>query len=1050
MFKLLLFPITILLSFFITAQTPGDIHSNTSLIRNFTPQNYGANPQTFSTVQDHRGVMYFACQQGVLEYDGVSWNIIKTKEHTVLKLAIDEKGIIHVLCEEEYGVINVDTHGTLYYESRMELFRKYKNSSFDKFEEIAFLGESTYLLTSDNLYQLKNNQVEQMKTESEVVFLGKNEEELFVQLKDHGLFTVLDGKITPYDSSELFNGMNLVAITNFNGQVIGISNSGNIIELPSGASISSTIKLNDYKISSVINNRDLNLILGTFSGIVILNKEFQVIKTIGIAEGLIDETITSLFLDQEDNLWTTTQIGINKVEIDSPIEFFNKKNLLKGSLEAVEGFNNSVYCASQNGLYYLRPDGNMAKLRDFNVDIYGLTAMKFGSDSLLIISEVDAVYQMDRNNKVTKLQNGGPWDVCRSPVNPNDLFVVNFNGISKISYQNGKLNDVGYNREFAEAEPFNFIIENNGTIWMGTEKNGVYRTNVATYLEVGSYVYYDTLSGLPTGACFMFEDKERILVGTSKGLYEYKDDAFFKSDTYNLRGLSKLHGIHRMKKDKKGNIWAVLYDEQNNYEIGFLTEIEGKYHWKKDAFIKYAEEVVHDIYFDDEGFTWLAGPNGLIKFDNNYKKEIDKSYTCLIRQITFGDSTLFGGFLTEEQQFSLQSLEIKYSSNIPITFEFSSSSYINENVTQYSYILEGHNKNWSNWSPRTLKEFQLKEGDYVFKVKARNINGVESNITSYSITILPPWYRTWWAYVFYGILLVLVIYGIIKLSTNRIKQQNIRLESIVKERTIEVVAQKAEAEKQRDIADQRNEEILDSINYAKRIQNAILPPEKLIKEHLKDSFVLYKPKDVVAGDFYWLEPKDGIVIFAAADCTGHGVPGAMVSVICNNALNRSVREHCLIEPGEILTKTREIVIQEFEKSEEEVKDGMDIALCSLKGMKLQYAGAHNPLWIIRNGEIIETKANKQPIGQFDKLEPYTSHFFDLQSGDGIYIFSDGYVDQFGGENGKKFKAKALRALLLSIQDKDMEEQKFLIDQEFEKWKGDLEQIDDVCMIGVRV
>ena len=262
--------------------------------------------------------------------------------------------------------------------------------------------------------------------------------------------------------------------------------------------------------------------------------------------------------------------------------------------------------------------------------------------------------------------------------------------------------------------------------------------------------------------------------------------------------------------------------------------------------------------------------------------------------------------------------------------------------------------------------------------------------------------------------------------------------------------QKAVIEQQKEVVEEAHQEIKDSITYAKRIQSAILPPIKVVKEYLKESFILYKPKDVVAGDFYWMEQKNGKVLFAAADCTGHGVPGAMVSVVCNNALNRSVREHGLTDPGEILNKTREIVVQEFKKSEEEVKDGMDIAICSLEGMKLQYAGAHNPLWIIRNGKIIETKANKQPIGQFDNPEPYTTHSFDLEKGDAIYIFSDGYVDQFGGERGKKFKAKAFRELLLSIQDKPMEEQKKTIDETFETWKGDLEQIDDVCVIGVRV
>jgi serine phosphatase RsbU (regulator of sigma subunit)/tetratricopeptide (TPR) repeat protein len=255
---------------------------------------------------------------------------------------------------------------------------------------------------------------------------------------------------------------------------------------------------------------------------------------------------------------------------------------------------------------------------------------------------------------------------------------------------------------------------------------------------------------------------------------------------------------------------------------------------------------------------------------------------------------------------------------------------------------------------------------------------------------------------------------------------------------------------QKDLVEEKNREILDSINYAKRIQSAILPPDKVVKEYLKQSFILYKPKDIVAGDFYWMEHVGNKVLFAAADCTGHGVPGAMVSVVCNNALNRSVREHGLTDPGKVLDKTREIVIQEFEKSDEEVKDGMDIALCSLEGNTLLYAGAHNPLWIMRNGEVLETKANKQPIGQFDNPLPYTTHTFELQKNDTIYIFSDGYVDQFGGAKGKKLKAANMRKLLLSIQDESMEKQRLLIDEAFESWRGDIEQVDDVCMIGVRI
>jgi serine phosphatase RsbU (regulator of sigma subunit)/tetratricopeptide (TPR) repeat protein len=279
----------------------------------------------------------------------------------------------------------------------------------------------------------------------------------------------------------------------------------------------------------------------------------------------------------------------------------------------------------------------------------------------------------------------------------------------------------------------------------------------------------------------------------------------------------------------------------------------------------------------------------------------------------------------------------------------------------------------------------------------------------------------------------------------------------IKKQKIVIEKQKHEVEIAHQHLEEKNREILDSITYAKRIQSAILPQPKLVKEFLEDSFILYKPKDIVAGDFYWLEVVGDTVLFAAADCTGHGVPGAMVSVVCNNGLNRAVREFGLTKPNEILDKTRELVIQEFEKSDEDVKDGMDISLCALdtKTNVLKWSGANNPLWILRKNtegqvEVLETKPDKQPIGKHFDAKPFTQIEIQLQNNDSIYIFTDGFQDQFGGAKEKKFRAAKMKELFLSLYDKIMEEQRKIIDESFESWKGELEQVDDVCVIGVRI
>ena len=271
-----------------------------------------------------------------------------------------------------------------------------------------------------------------------------------------------------------------------------------------------------------------------------------------------------------------------------------------------------------------------------------------------------------------------------------------------------------------------------------------------------------------------------------------------------------------------------------------------------------------------------------------------------------------------------------------------------------------------------------------------------------------------------------------------------------------VVERTQELNTEKEIVETKNKEITDSIIYAKRIQAAILPSQRAITEHLPESFIFYRPKDIVAGDFYWLEKKDDLLIVAAADCTGHGVPGAMVSVICNNGLNRSVREYGLTMPGEILNKTRQIVIQEFAKSDDDVNDGMDIALISLQqketSTRVYYAGANNPLWVIRKGTntIEEIKANKQPIGRYEAQYSFETHAVSLQKGDMIYLFTDGYKDQFGGPAKKKFKSSRLKELFLNVCNKPLEEQHNIITSTFDNWKGNLDQIDDVCVMGIRI
>jgi serine phosphatase RsbU (regulator of sigma subunit) len=281
------------------------------------------------------------------------------------------------------------------------------------------------------------------------------------------------------------------------------------------------------------------------------------------------------------------------------------------------------------------------------------------------------------------------------------------------------------------------------------------------------------------------------------------------------------------------------------------------------------------------------------------------------------------------------------------------------------------------------------------------------------------------------------------------------LEQKVIERTEEVVRQKQEIESKNEELEILYKQVTDSIHYAKRIQDAILPSNNRVKKLLPDSFILFKPKDIVSGDFYWIEQKEKFVYFAAVDCTGHGVPGAFMSLVGYNILKDILNNTNASKPSEILDSLRDGVVNTLKADDtgKQAKDGMDMTLCAINydTMELQYAAAFNPLYIVRNGELLQYQANKFPIGSFvGEKVGFDNHSIKLEKGDQIFIFSDGYADQFGGPNGKKFMVGNFRKLLTQIATMQSEEQKTKLNETLVLWQGGQEQVDDVLVIGVKV
>jgi serine phosphatase RsbU (regulator of sigma subunit)/tetratricopeptide (TPR) repeat protein len=300
----------------------------------------------------------------------------------------------------------------------------------------------------------------------------------------------------------------------------------------------------------------------------------------------------------------------------------------------------------------------------------------------------------------------------------------------------------------------------------------------------------------------------------------------------------------------------------------------------------------------------------------------------------------------------------------------------------------------------------------------------------------------------------LLIFGVLMYRNYIIKK---KANDILIEKNETITKQNFEITLQNKIIEEKNKDITDSIHYAKRIQDAMLPDETYFKNIFGDNyFILFLPKDIVSGDFYWLLQNDNGILLAVADCTGHGVPGGFMSIVANNALNRCIKEFRLTKPNEILEKVNYLIeeILNNKNNNYDLRDGMDISLCLIKNENnnkfLYYSGANRPVWLVRNNTLTEINGDKQPIGRYENRKPFSFQKIALEKNDQIYLSSDGYTDQFGGDEIKKFKTANFKKLLTVVCNKNMNEQKNIILQTHRLWKNEQEQIDDICVIGIKI
>jgi serine phosphatase RsbU (regulator of sigma subunit)/ligand-binding sensor domain-containing protein len=1056
---------------------------------NYTTKDYGRdfNPENWAITQDNRGLIYAANGFNLLEYDGSQWNsYLISKAAWILSLAVDSSGIIYCGSQNEFGLFAPDSRGELKYQSLSDSLEP-ADMDFSNIRKIHPSACGVVFQAEEKLFIYKNGKVRVVKPETSFHTSFVVNGRLFVRQRGTGLMEFRDDKLSRIKGGEIFDTTGVFFMVPFgrNGRkiLIGTREKGFWTFEPD-------FDQNSFKrfvprdnkllgISSItggVLTGDGSVAIGTMlNGIIVIDTAGKTKAIINKSKGLSDNDVKQLVSDQGGNLWAALNNGISMIGFSSPLSELNERSGINGSVNAILRFGNLLYVGTSTGLF-VQSNGNDNTppfKPAFGISVPVNSLISVGSS---LLAGTDAGIFRISDNQITRVDDGESKILFYSH-SLNLMLSGGPKGLSSFRFEGStvKKDIIRIDREdIIGIDAENITSGNASVIWIGTRVNGVIRIKVNKDLSFTTD-RYDNSDGLPESWVIPSSLSSNTLFGTMYGIYGFTNEDIVKESVPDsLKDNKKFtkgyfsemkvgnNGIGKSVSfllEKKSRVWIC-----SDNEVGYLVKSDSL-NYEDRPFRGIEAGRINTFFPEENGFCWIGTTDGLIRYDENLVKDYDQSFQAFIRRVTITDidSAVFMGTAFSRESGLLkittdqpagQKISLSYSNN-SLRIVFSASFYEYPSKILYSYKLEGGNPKWSQWTKENFQEFNnLREGTYTFIVKARNIYGKESSEARYSFSILPPWYRSAPAYIIYIVTAFLLFWLFARLYSYRLKRENIRLEGIVAERTAEVVRQKDLIVEKNIVLEHQKKEIEDSIRYAMRIQSAVLPSEKIIHDLLPDSFVFFRPLNIVSGDFYWISQAGSKIIYTAADCTGHGVPGAFMSMLGTAFLDEIVNKDNITSPDMILNLLREKVIDALQQRglSGEARDGMDMALISIdvKEGKLEYAGAYNALIMIRNGEVTDMPGNKMPIAIYDNMHPFTKHEIKIEKGDVFYMFSDGYEDQFGGPDGKKFKSKRLKCLLLEIRNYPMEKQKEMLERNFDEWKGDLPQVDDVVVVGLAI
>lgn len=787
-----------------------------------------------------------------------------------------------------------------------------------------------------------------------------------------------------------------------------------------------------------------------------------VYQQFSIDQGLVSNRVHTIIKDFEENIWLGGQRGI--VQILPPVfEFLDIQTgaPFEKSHSLLKDMRGSLWVSSETGLY--RGEAGISGQLEWT-----------SISEQLEMPEVNFFSLYEDPGHHIWAGTYGHGVIIIDPLTLDYETLNTSNGLSNASVINisGKGNKIwmstlggGVNQfDLETQELHHFQHETLGESYVySTQPGKDERIWIAGLLGQPYYILNDSIYALEDSA-FVFPQLYGIASDSSGNIWlNTLDDGLVRIEDERLHiygpkeGLN-LQEIQSMAFDKFNNLLIFANTGMQIIHTGDNTSVL----LDENMGLGYRYPLLNSVYRDRDDQIWFGTETGIIKYNPDYLYITGQKPRLFLSTVHLFD-----------EPFDREMDRFRHRSN-NFTFGYTGLWFKNPEMLTFRYELEGYDLNWNYYDRnRVINYPRLPPGDYTFRAEV-SIDGqvwYKAEDGAYSFRITPPFWRRWFFIISMVILVIIVIVAYIRIRVANLERAKKLLENQVRHRTKEIAnknkeleAQKEEIETQRDYAEEQRdqiehqkEDIQSSIRYAHRIQRAALPPESVMNSVLDDYFIYNRPRDIVSGDFYWASSGDPYKYFAVADCTGHGVPGAFMSMLGISALNDIVKSLEKISASVLLDnlacRVRESLHQTEQSTETSSSDGMDISLCIYDpGTKiLQFSGAYNHLYIVRNGEMQIIKADKQSlVSKYFEPKPFNNHELKMEEGDCIYLFSDGFPDQFGGPDFKKYKIRNFREFLISIHKESMKDQKRLLDEEFERWMGPHAQVDDVIVMGIRI